>query len=66
MGGGFSRAGLSDQVSSKAGEGFAMADAVFAVGDIKVNWNKQAVESAKSCMSMGGGFSRSGLIDQLH
>lgn len=61
---GFSRAGLIQQLSSKAGEGFRRADAVFAVDHINVNWKKEAVESAKSYLQMGG-FSRAGLIQQL-
>ena len=62
--GGFSEAGLIDQLSSKYGEGFSKADAAFAVAHVKVNWNEQAVISAKSYLDMGG-FSRNGLIDQL-
>jgi hypothetical protein len=62
--GGFSRAGLIDQLSSKSGEGFKKSLAVFAVNHIKVNWNKEAVEAAKAYLEMGG-FSRSSLIDQL-
>jgi len=62
--GGFSRAGLINQLTSKYGEGFSATDAVFAVDHVKVNWNQQAVESAKSYLQMGG-FSRAGLIDQL-
>ncbi len=65
MGGGFSRAGLIDQLSSKAGDGFKKATAVFAVNHIKINWKKQAVLSAKAYLKMGSGFSRTGLIDQL-
>lgn len=61
---GFSRAGLIQQLSSKAGEGFEMADAVFAVGHIEVDWNKEAVESAKAYLQMGG-FSRASLTEQL-
>ncbi|MGH8961884.1 MAG: Ltp family lipoprotein [Jatrophihabitantaceae bacterium] len=61
---GFSRAGLIQQLSSKAGEGFKMADAVFAVNHVKVDWNKEAVESAKSYLQIGG-FSRASLIQQL-
>lgn len=61
---GFSRAGLIGQLTSKAGDGFKRADAVFAVNHIKVNWNKEAVEAAKSYLEMGG-FSRASLIDQL-
>jgi hypothetical protein len=62
--GGFSRAGLIDQLTSSYGEQFTYALAVFAVDHVQVNWNQQAVESAKSYMSMGG-FSRASLIDQL-
>lgn len=61
---GFSRAGLIQQLTSKAGEGFKMADALFAINHIKVDWNKEAVESAKSYLDMGG-FSRASLIQQL-
>jgi hypothetical protein len=64
-GGGFSRAGLIQQLSSSAGEGFPTDVAIFAVDHLQVNWNEQAVESAKSYMSTGGGFSRAGLIEQL-
>jgi len=62
---GFSRTGLIQQLSSKAGEGFRKTDAMFAVNHIKVDWNKEAVESAKQYLKMGTGFSRAGLIDQL-
>ena len=61
---GFSRAGLIRQLTSKAGEGYKMADAVFAINHIKVDWNKEAVESAKSYLDMTS-FSRAGLIQQL-
>lgn len=61
---GFSRAGLIGQLTSKAGEGYKLADAVFAINHIKVDWNKEAVESAKSYLDMTS-FSRSGLIQQL-
>ena len=64
MGSGFSRYGLIQQLSSKAGSGFKRANAVFAVNHIKVNWNQQAVLAAKAYMSQSG-FSRSGLIQQL-
>jgi hypothetical protein len=62
--GGFSRAGLIDQLSSSAGEGFAKADAIWAVKHAHADWNEQAVLSAKSYLDMGG-FSRASLIDQL-
>ena len=45
-------------------ESAAMADAVFAVDHIKVDWNQQAVLSAKNYLKVSG-FSRSGLIEQL-
>jgi hypothetical protein len=38
---------------------------VFAVDHIKVDWNQQAVLSAKGYLAMGTGFSRAGLIQQL-
>lgn len=65
MGQGFSRAGLIKQLSSKYGEGFSRKLAVFAVDHVKVNWFHQAVLSAKGYLSMGQGFSYSGLVDQL-
>lgn len=64
LGSGFSRAGLISQLSAKTGEGFKMADAVFAVDHIKVDYNQQAVLSAKGYLKLSG-FSRAGLIDQL-
>jgi hypothetical protein len=64
MGSGFSRAGLTGQLSSKAGDGFPHADAVWAVNHTDADWNAQAVLSAKAYKSMGG-FSKSGLTQQL-
>lgn len=61
---GFSKAGLIDQLSSKAGDGYPRADARFAVNHIHVNWREQAVRSAKDYLDMSS-FSRQGLIDQL-
>jgi hypothetical protein len=61
---GFSRAGLINQLDSKYGEGFTVALATFAVDHVHVNWNQQAVDSAKGYLRMGG-FSRDGLIQQL-
>jgi hypothetical protein len=61
---GFSRAGLIGQLDSAYGEGFSKALATFAVDSIKVDWNQQAVYSAKGYIAMGG-FSRDGLIQQL-
>lgn len=64
LGSGFSRAGLVRQLSSKAGDGYKRADAVFAVNHIKVDYKKQAVLSAKAYLEMTG-MSRDGLIQQL-
>ena len=60
----FSRTGLINQLSSKFGEGYKKADAIWAVDHVKVNWNEQAYKAAKQYLDMGG-FSRSGLIEQL-
>lgn len=62
--GGFSKMGLSDQLSSKFGDGFSKKDAIFAVNHVDVDWNKEAVESAKSYLETSS-FSRQGLIGQL-
>lgn len=61
---GFSRAGLIDQLSSDAGDGYDIADATVAVDSLNVDWNEQAVKSAKQYLSMSG-FSCNGLIEQL-
>jgi hypothetical protein len=58
---GFSKKALIHQLVF---EGFSTKDATVAVGTIKVNWNTEAAQSAKSYMEMSG-FSRSGLIHQL-
>jgi hypothetical protein len=60
----FSRAGLIHQLTSKYGEGFSRADAVWGVDHANANWNAEAVQSAKSYLSTGH-FSRSALIHQL-
>jgi Host cell surface-exposed lipoprotein len=60
----FSRKGLIKQLSSEYGEGFSKADAVYAVNNIDVDWNKQAAKSAKSYLEISA-FSRQGLIEQL-
>ena len=64
-GSGFSRSGLIGQLSSSYGEGFPKAVAVFAVNHLNVDWNQQAVLSAKGYKATGGGYSCSGMIDQL-
>ena len=63
--GGFSRAGLIRQLESPYGEDFSHSDAVWGVNHAHANWNAEAVQSAKSYLSMGGGFSRASLIHQL-
>ena len=61
---GFSRTGLIQQLSSKAGEGFPKADAVYAVDHLKVDWNAEALEAALTYKEMGG-FSKESLTQQL-
>lgn len=61
---GFSRAGLIQQLSSDAGDGYDKADATAAVDSLNVDWNKQAERSAKQYLSLMG-FSCNGLIEQL-
>lgn len=58
---GFSRKGLIKQLEF---EGFATADATFAVDSLHVDWNEQAAKKGKSYLDMQH-FSRKGLIDQL-
>lgn len=57
----FSRSGLIHQLEY---EGFATADATFAVDSLNVDWNEQAAKSAKQYLELTS-FSRTGLIDQL-
>lgn len=61
---GFSRAGLIQQLSSDAGDGYSVADATIAVDSLDVDWNENAVRSAKQYLKMSG-FSCRGLIQQL-
>jgi hypothetical protein len=65
LGSGFSEHGLLDQLTSSYGEGFTKADAKFAIGYLKPDWNAQAVEAAKNYLKLGSGFSRASLISQL-
>lgn len=60
----FSRQGLIDQLSSEYGSGFAVADATWAVSQLKVDWKQQAVRAAKDYLDYSS-FSRQGLIQQL-
>jgi hypothetical protein len=43
----FSRQGLIDQLSSSAGEGYPVSDATVAVDSLHVNWDAEAIQSAK-------------------
>ena len=61
---GFSKQGLYEQLSSSAGEGFTQAQAQYAVDHVAVDWNKEAVESARSYLELMP-MSRSELIEQL-
>jgi hypothetical protein len=64
MASGFSAAGLLNQLTSTAGEGFPVADATFAINHLHPDWNAQAVDSAKGYVAMGG-FSHASLTEQL-
>lgn len=64
----FSRAGLIDQLTSEFGSKFTKEQAEYAVSTLEtaglVDWNEQAVKSAKSYLEFMA-FSKEGLIDQL-
>ncbi len=62
---GFSQQGLINQLSGPGGDGFSVADATVAVDSLTVNWNAQAVDDAQNYNSSEGGFSCSGMIQQL-
>ena len=61
---GFSKQGLINQLSSKAGSNFEEKDAEIAVNSMDVDWNEQAAQSAKQYMKIMD-FSCKGLINQL-
>jgi hypothetical protein len=60
----FSKAGLIQQLSSSAGDGYPHKDAVFAVDHLHVNYDEQAVKAAKDYLSTSS-FSCQGLVQQL-
>lgn len=64
MGEGFSRTGLIQQLSSSAGDGYTQGVATFAVDELKVNWNAQAVLAAKAYLQTST-FSCTELVQQL-
>lgn len=61
---GFSRQGLIDQLSSSAGDDYAVQDATVAVDSLNEDWNADAVRAAKSYLALQP-FSCNALIDQL-
>jgi hypothetical protein len=61
---GFSAYSLNQQLTSSSGDGFAPADAQFAIGYLNPDWDAQAVDSAQGYMKMGG-FSAASLTQQL-
>jgi hypothetical protein len=61
---GFSRDGLIQQLSSKAGDGYVVTDATAAVDSLDIDWNDDAARSAKQYLSISG-FSCEGLKKQL-
>lgn len=62
---GFSQASLAAQLTSSAGNGFAQADAQWAVDHAGADWNAQAVKAAKGYLISGMGFSQASLTAQL-
>lgn len=60
----FSKDGLIEQLSSEYGSGYEKADAKWAVAQLDVDWNEQAVKSAENYLDTMP-FSRDGLIEQL-
>ncbi|MXO50144.1 hypothetical protein GRI42_02355 [Erythrobacter gaetbuli] len=61
---GFSRAGLIQQLSSDAGDGYSVEDATVAVDSLGADWNQNAARSAQEYLEMMG-FSCQGLVEQL-
>ncbi|BAS16673.1 hypothetical protein AHiyo8_49760 [Arthrobacter sp. Hiyo8] len=62
---GFSQASLTKQLTSSAGNGFAQADAQWAVDNAGADWNAQALKAAKGYLTSGMGFSQASLTKQL-
>ena len=61
---GFSKAGLIQQLSSSAGEGYSKADATFAANHVDADWNEEAVEAAQNYLDTMP-MSKDALIQQL-
>jgi hypothetical protein len=62
---GFSAASLLQQLTSSAGNGFAEADAQWAIDHSGADWNAQALAAAKGYLDSGMGFSEASLNGQL-
>ncbi len=60
----FSRAGLTEQLTSSAGDGYSRADATYGVDAQHADWKEQAYKAGKNYLSISA-FSRKGLIEQL-
>lgn len=60
----FSYDGLYQQLTSEYGEGFPPDAAQYAMDNIEVDWNEEAVEAAESYLSWSA-MSRSDLLQQL-
>ncbi|NYS21979.1 hypothetical protein HFP47_02705 [Leuconostoc sp. DB-1] len=58
-----SKAGLYDQLTADAGEKFSPEAAQYAIDNVKTDWNKNALESAKSYQEMD--MSPESIRDQL-
>lgn len=60
----FSYAGLYDQLTSEYGDSYPAEAAQYAVDNVEVDWNEEAVEAARNYQEYSA-FSDSGLYDQL-
>ena len=60
----FSKAGLIEQLSSPAGDGYSKADATFAANNVGADWNAEAVEAAQNYLDISP-MSKDALIEQL-
>jgi SOS response regulatory protein OraA/RecX len=60
----FSKAGLFDQLSSKAGSGFSEEAAQYAIDNVKVDWKEMALGQANSYLKTSS-YSKQGLYRQL-
>ncbi|MFR4400934.1 MAG: Ltp family lipoprotein [Peptococcus niger] len=60
---GFSKAGLYDQLTSDAGDKFTPEAAQYAIDNLKVDWNKQALKCAENYQDMD--MSPAEIYDQL-